>query len=201
MHGIRRGHGDAVIDAFNHLSVLLSIILGLAITQILLGLRALIHARDRVHGGAPTLIWCIALLLMYAQGWWSLFGLRDHAEWTFAEFAVILAQVTLQYLLAAIVLPEVPAHDAVDLRRHYAAQQRWFFGLAIAMTATSLLKDVVFEGRLPDGANLAFHLGFIVACAIAGSVRSARYALFNAIVVAIVLGAYIFALFARLGMP
>jgi heme/copper-type cytochrome/quinol oxidase subunit 4 len=37
------------LDAFSYLSVLLSIILGLAITQVLLGLRSLMHARSRVR--------------------------------------------------------------------------------------------------------------------------------------------------------
>jgi hypothetical protein len=179
--------------------VLLSIILGLAITQILLGCRALLLARERVRFGAPTLIWCVVLLVLFAQGWWSMFGLRDHATWTFGEFAVILLQVILQYLLAAIVLPEVPATGEVDLPRHYAKQQRWFFAIAILVAATSLGKDFVFDGHLPDAANLGFHLAFITACVAAALIRARWFALLNAAVVATGIGAYIVVLFAQLG--
>ena len=45
------------MDAFSYLSVLLSIILGLAITQILQGYRGLLLARGRVTFYVPSLIW------------------------------------------------------------------------------------------------------------------------------------------------
>jgi len=51
--------GDARMDAFSYLSVLLSIILGLAITQILMGYRGLLLARGRVRFYAPTMTWSV----------------------------------------------------------------------------------------------------------------------------------------------
>ena len=66
------------MDAFSYLSVLISIILGLAITQVLQGLRGLMHARSRVRLYAPAMIWALMLLVVYVQSWWSEFGLRNH---------------------------------------------------------------------------------------------------------------------------
>jgi hypothetical protein len=45
------------VNSFDYLSVLLSIILGLAITQVLQGLRGLILTRAKVKLYIPTLIW------------------------------------------------------------------------------------------------------------------------------------------------
>ena len=64
------------MDAFSYLSVLLSVILGLAIQQVLLGYRGLALSRERVRWYAPPLIWSGLVLLLVVQHWWSSFGLR-----------------------------------------------------------------------------------------------------------------------------
>lgn len=78
------------MDAFSYLSVLLSIILGLAITQVLQGVRGVLLQRARIRLYAPSLIWCVIILAMATQSWWASFGLSDHTEWTFAQFTVVL---------------------------------------------------------------------------------------------------------------
>lgn len=96
------------MDAFSYLSVLLSIILGLAIAEVLQGYRGLLLARGRVAGGATPLIWSGLLLFAAIQAWWASFGLRDHDDWSFLAFAVILIQVGLLYMAAAVILPDPP---------------------------------------------------------------------------------------------
>jgi hypothetical protein len=59
------------VDSFSYLSVLLSIILGLAITQVLQGLRGLILTRAKVKLYIPTLIWARLTLLIAIQAWWG----------------------------------------------------------------------------------------------------------------------------------
>lgn len=92
---------------FEYLSVLLSIILGLAITQILEGYRSLLLARSKVKRHWATLVWSALILLFAAQAWWVSFGLEDRAEWQFDTFLVILLQMGLIYMLAALVLPDL----------------------------------------------------------------------------------------------
>ena len=50
------------MDSFTYISVLLSIVLGLAITQVLLGYRGLILTRAKVKLYTPTLIWALSLI-------------------------------------------------------------------------------------------------------------------------------------------
>jgi len=45
------------VESFDYLSVLLSVIIGLAITQVLLGFRRLILTRMKVKLYLPTVIW------------------------------------------------------------------------------------------------------------------------------------------------
>jgi len=93
------------VDAFAYLSVLISIILGLAITQVLQGLRGLVIARARVRMYWPSVAWAILMLLVSVQSWWAMFGMRQLESWSFAQFTVVLVQVIATYMLAALVLP------------------------------------------------------------------------------------------------
>ena len=118
------------MDAFGYLSVLISIILGLAITQVLQGYRALLLARGRIHADPTPLIWSGLILLFAAQAWWASFGLTARQNWDFLDFAVILLQMGLLYMLSALVLPDMPAEQPIDLaghfERHRAITSNWF---------------------------------------------------------------------------
>src|SRR5262249_30293629 len=122
------GHG---MDEFSYLSVLLSIIVGLAITKILKGYRGIVLARALVQLYWPPLVWSVALLMLNVQSWWASFGLREIRVWTFAKFAAVIVQMILQYMLAAIVLPDFFGEERVDLRKHYWDHVRWLLGLSI----------------------------------------------------------------------
>lgn len=186
------------VNAFSYLSVLLSIILGLAITQVLLGYRGLLLSRARVTLYAPPLIWSGLVLLVATQLWWASFGLADHETWTFATFGVVLLQTVLLYLCAALVLPDFPADKAVNLRDHYFREVTPLFGLLIATLAVSLLKDWMLDGSLPDAANVAFHLVFFMVAILAIAIHKPGFHLALAPTMATLFLIYIGLLFFRL---
>ena len=106
-------------DAFNYLSVLLSIIMGLAITQILKGFRGILLARVRIRIYWPSLAWAVLLLVMCVEIWWSQFGMLGRSDWTLPMFDSVLLQFIIAYMLAAIVLPDFFGDHEVDLHEHY----------------------------------------------------------------------------------
>lgn len=186
------------MDAFSYLSVLLSIILGLAITQVLQGYRLLMLGRERVTLYAPPLILSAIMLLFATQSWWSSFGLASHSEWEFASFFVILFQTILIYMMAAIVLPDVPTDQQTDLRVHYYREHRAFFGLFVTVLFVSVLKEYALDGRLPLPENLAFHTGFGVVALAGMMIRRPRVHEFLAPALGLLAVLYIALLFARL---
>jgi len=154
------------MDAYSYLSVLIAIILGLALTQILQGFRGLLHARERVAIYWPSLVWAGLIFTISVQSWWAMFGLREHQDWTFLQFAVVLLENTAIYMLAALVLPDFIDERPVDLHKTYFQQARLFYGILAAALVFSMLKDEVIFGSFPSGINLGFHL-FSIAGAIA----------------------------------
>jgi hypothetical protein len=187
-----------MMDAFGYLSVLLSIILGLAIAQVLQGYRALLLARGRIHADPAPLIWSGLVLLFAAQAWWASFGLNARREWDFLDFAVIMIQMGLLYMLSALVLPDVPPEEPVDLTRHFDRHRKAFFAFLIAMLASSIAKEAVLEHRLPLPVNLTFHL-LLMAIGIAGIIASGRKVQLGLALLAVAgFLSYVALLFARL---
>jgi hypothetical protein len=127
-----------------------------------------------------------------------MFGMRFVRDWTFAMYAIVLLQVTLIYMTAGLVLPEIERDGPVDMRESYFAHARWFFGLFAAAVIVSPLKDLVINGALPSAENLAFHLVFLATVAIAAFTRSRWYHGIAAPAVTAVFVVYIILLFARL---
>jgi hypothetical protein len=186
------------MDAFSYLSVLLSIIIGLGLTQVLTSCGRLIRHRDRVRVYWPPLLWAGIVLLISVQMWWSMFGLRLYQNWTFLTFFVVLLQTVTLYMMAAVVLPEQIDETLLDLRSFYLRQRGWLLVFLLATIIVSIIKELLLVGRPPLGLNLAFHLLLAAACISGLFIRRQRYHELLAVGCAVGLVAYVTILFARL---
>lgn len=191
------------IDAFSYLSVLISIVLGFALTEVLRGLVGVVRARKRAVIYWPALAWAVFSVGAIIQSWWASFGLRGHLAWTFGDFTMVLLQTALLYVFTALVLPDAPragedGEPELDLRANYHAHRRWMFGALIGLVAASLAKDLVIDGVLPEPANLAFHA--VLAMTALGAAITARewYHWAVALTAPLALVVYIAALFRSL---
>jgi hypothetical protein len=182
------------MESFNYLSVLLSIVLGLAITQVLLGLRGLILTRAKVKLYFPTLIWAGFAI----QGWWASFSMRMHANWTFAALLVVMLQAISIYMVAALVLPDVTGDAIIDLRDHYFAHRSWFFAAVLAALVFSATKELALAGHLPIRMNLVFHVIFGLASIMGAITRREWFHKLLAPVAGLLFLVYIALLFERL---
>ena len=189
------------MEAFNCLSVLISLILGLAITQVLKGFRGLMQSRARLKSYWPAVPWAILIVVIVViavRSWWSMYGLGHHEGWTFLAFAAVLAQTIVLYLLAAPVLPDFFGDAAVDLREHYDGHRTWFFALLVLLIVASIGKQLALVGALPPPTDLVFRLAFAAMGASGIAIARPRWQEFLAVAAALVIGAYIALLFTRL---
>jgi hypothetical protein len=185
------------VDAFEYLSVLLSIVLGLGITQLLSGFGRWLEQRGTLRPYGPSIAWGALLLLLHVQTWWSSFGLRNWAEWNFLQFWIVLLQPIILFLLAVLVFPG-PGVAERDLRANYYRQRPWFFGLVLALLVVSLAKDIVREGSLPEPMNVAFHGFFLASAGLALATEREIVQRLVAYSGLVVLTMYIFLLFGEL---
>lgn len=186
------------MDAFSYLSVLLAVIIGLAITQVLQGYRALALARQKVRWYAPPLVWSVLILLLVTQHWWASFGLADRREWSFAQFGATMMETALLYMMAALVLPDVGANEETDLKAHYYREAPLFFGIGAAAILWNGIRELTLYGELPQRLNLGFQLLFLALSVAAIIIRRERFHQALAALMVILFAAYIGLLFGRL---
>ncbi|HSJ30753.1 MAG TPA: hypothetical protein VK933_04920 [Longimicrobiales bacterium] len=185
------------MDQFEYLSVLISIILGLGITQLLTGFGRWLEQRATFKAYGPAIGWAAFLLIVHVQTWWSMFGLRHWPDWNFLQFALVLLQPSILFLMAILAFPGPNSSD--DLRANYFVQRRWFFGLLMALLVVSVLKDLIRSGDLPDALNLLFHGVFFTIAATGFAAESGRVHRRLAVAGLASIAVYILVLFATLG--
>jgi hypothetical protein len=186
------------VDPFSYLSVLVSIILGLGITQLLTGVGRVLNARSRVRHYWPVSVWVGLLLLIHVQAWWAMFDLRSHTTWTFPGFLVVLLLPIVLYLAAALVLPEFAGETPVDLRANYYAHARWFFGLMALVLVVSAVRPLALGDRRELNLDFLAHVVLFTGFAAAALTRSERYHQAFAAVSAVILTLYVALLFMQL---
>jgi hypothetical protein len=138
------------------------------------------------------------VLVIAVQSWWAMFDLRDHRDWTFLAFSVVLSQTIVVYLLAALVLPDFFGETGFDLRAHYYDHHRWFFALLVALIGVSIVKSRFVYGEWPHPLNFAYHLVFATTGLVCACTRNARFHEAMTVVAVFSIGSYIALLFTYL---
>lgn len=124
---------------FEFITVALSFILGLGITQVLLSAIAVFRSRDRVEVDWIPLAWAAIILLWQLQYWWAVFELNTlvHA-WTLLHFIALVAMALLLFVAGALVLPS-PDQDAAErVRGTFQRDGRWALIFLSAYFASGL---------------------------------------------------------------
>ena len=183
--------------AFDYLSVLISIVLGLGITQLLSGFGRCLERRNEVKLYAPAIAWALFLLLVHIQTWWTMFGLRHWPDWTFLQFAAVLLQPIVLFLLTTVALPGTASAE-LDLKINFFANRVWFFTLLLVLITASLAKDLARLGTLPGGANLVFHAALVAVFALGLITKGDRLHHALAFAGLLLLVSYVVLLFANL---
>jgi hypothetical protein len=135
------------MNAFEYLSVLISIILALGMTRVLAGVAEMLQAPTYRGIYWVHVIWIVNLFVYLVIAWWIFYRWRNQQEWTFFLFVFVLISPTILYLAAMLLFPrESSAGESIDYKAHYYANHRAFFILFSMFTVVdifdSLLKGV-----------------------------------------------------------
>jgi hypothetical protein len=162
------------INAFDYLTVLVSIVLGLAIATVLARIATLITARERVDFYWPPIAWAIWIFFISVQHWWAQWSVRHTLVTSFVTFWLeVLVPVDL-FVLAALVLPEREEHGKLDLGVWYFRNRAWFFAFMFFLPALAIAEEISRTGHMSSALNLAFLLAFEVVIAVAYLLNSRR---------------------------
>ncbi len=163
------------MNQFEFLSIFISMIIALGITNILSSAMRLIRNRDRVRMHPPTLVWMAVLFLLQMLIWWAAFNRRESGNWTFFGFLLYLLMPILVSVPGYLLVPEIELEHKFDLESEFNRNRGWFFGSLIAMLATTFLEYSVSKGAPGFDLSTAFRVFYLALC-MGGLATQARMA-------------------------
>ena len=116
------------MDITAHSVTLISIIVGLGVTEMFGDLHRLIRNRTRVTWDWLPVVWAATLLILVINYWWGIYlGVSGIAQSrNAAEFGLTLVPPILLFLTTASVLPAFDPSEEWDMHRHYDMQRKTF---------------------------------------------------------------------------
>jgi hypothetical protein len=138
---------DCAMTPFEYVTVLISIILGMGITQIVTGVADLAHQWHQVRIYWPHLLWIILVFFLHIDEWWATYELRQFESLRLPTFLFVLLYPINLFILARILFPLIQPDREFDLKIFYYASYRKFFLWASMLPVLSLLNNVLITGH------------------------------------------------------
>lgn len=135
---------------FEHLSVLISIVLGLGIARLLWSVHQIAQAHERIRLYWLPLLWTALVFVIQVEWWWASFEFRQQMSWTFFYFLFVLMSPVTLYLAAVFVLPEIEEKTPYDLRTYYYRNRGWFFSMIASGTALDAVRRGIEAGSVTE---------------------------------------------------
>jgi hypothetical protein len=148
-----------MISAFEYVTVFISIILGLGVTQILTGIADLIHQNKRVKIYWPHMVWVFLVLILHVQEWWVTFQLRSFGPWRLPVFLFIILYPVVLFVLARLLFPFGLTDEKVDLKIFYFESYRKIFLFGAILALLTVLDNIFirdFQSKDMIGPALVF---------------------------------------------
>ena len=138
---------------FSYLSAFVTIVLAVAITDMIQSTHRLIRSRARIKWDAAQLLFAVVVAATIVSEFFSLWDLFNVSTISFARLIWILSIPTLFALLAYSVLPDDVPAEGLDLRAFYVAERRpW-----IIIYAAANILDVVRSVDIINDLATRFH--------------------------------------------
>jgi hypothetical protein len=168
------------MNRFEYVMVLISIVVGLGIANVLMGLGAII---DRRADGPPIRIgrvhpvWLAFVFVWMVQFWWWEFRFSElRSEWPMGLYFFLVAYAVTIFLLAVVLVPR--RWEAVeDLDVYFLKRRAWFFALLLVATCLDVVDGWLKGGSqylIEDLGLLTWVLWAVQLVAVVVGVRSIR---------------------------
>lgn len=162
------------MDRFEFLMVLMSIIIGLGISELLTNVARQIKARKTsrpfwVHSG-----FVILMFLAFLQIWWEAWELRSVEVWTFPALLMMLAAPAGLFVISHVMYPDVI--EGADLEDYYFRNSRvlWSVAALVVISATGF-RPLAFGYDLITPDNLSSLMMLVLFVTLAASRRKALH--------------------------
>jgi hypothetical protein len=133
------------MTASEHVLILLSLVVSLALARLLSGIARLIHNRNVrwswLHGA-----WMLLVFMLLIDFWISVWQLRLQESWNILLVFFWMTMATIQYLIAALVVPDKVADQGIHLAEFHEQNRSRYVGLFFVNLGFALAANLMLEG-------------------------------------------------------
>ena len=141
------------MDRFSFVLVLLSIIVGLGMTELLNNFARQIKNRARSKFYWLHTLLAVLVFMALLQQWWESWDLRLTENWTFLSMLLMIGGPVGLYIISHILFPQDSGE--IDYEKHYYDNHTVTYSLAIiTVVLASLYRPLSFGDSLLDIDNL-----------------------------------------------
>lgn len=133
------------MSEFEYLSVLVSIVVAFALSEIFAGWGRMIRGRDHVKVYWVHIVATLLVAALIIQFWWSAWQYRELAI-NFYHYAALLLSPLTCVLLAFVLTPQISVGAKLDCRDYYYSNTRWMYPLAALVIFELGIADYVIVG-------------------------------------------------------
>jgi len=130
-----------MVNPFEYVSILVSIILGLGITQLLSAFSDLLYNYRKVKFYWPHSFWIVFILFLHIQDWFITYQLRDKQVWNLPELSFVLFYPITLFMVAKMLLPTNESEERNDMKSFYFSQ----YPILFLITSLSIISSLVFN--------------------------------------------------------
>lgn len=164
------------MSLFEYVAVLISIIVGLALTQILRGVGRMVTDKNGPRPYWVHLVWTLYLFLLIGMFWWWEFRLGT-VDWSLGLYIVVIVYATLLFFVSLVIQPS-DTQGIASYKDYFFSNRQWIFGLLIVIWLWDFV-DTYSKGA-DHFASLSteyvvYNSSQIVGCAIGIKTRNERY--------------------------
>jgi hypothetical protein len=130
------------VNPFTYLLPFLSVLVGLAVTDLATSLHRLLRARRRVQWDWLPLATALLALGAVLNAWWSFYQEDTTSAWTMAEFFPIVLALLVLFLINAAALPDDVPSEGIDLKEFYESNSPYFWSLFAVYIISNIFLNV-----------------------------------------------------------
>lgn len=128
------------MNPFEFICVFYSVVLGVAVAQLMTGMGRLVEVRDHVRFYWVQSLWIVIVLLIDVSNWWGIWGLRSVKSWSIFSFLLLTFLLVAIYFMTVLVFPRIPEGETlIDIEMHYFRNRGIFFSATAASWALALI--------------------------------------------------------------
>jgi hypothetical protein len=150
------------MSPFEYIVVLISIILGMGITQLLSGIAGMVLRWNGLKTYWPHTVLIGLTFILHIQDWWATWELQSVKLWYLPVFLFIIFYPVNLYILTRILFPMRWTGTPVDLKEFYFANFRKIYLFLVFLPVHAILSNYFVSGFSLSSQVLQFALAIIL---------------------------------------